>query len=84
MPTRKQASQPRKMSDLMKEMSERLLVNPEAAHSLEAVHVALFFANVAWNECVGLGDERERTKKHLAGHRGRKAGPLERTEDAGH
>ena len=74
MPTRKQASQPRKMSDLMKEMSERLLVNPEAAHSLEAVHVALFFANVAWNECVGLGDERERTRTS-----GRPSRPKSRT-----
>ena len=44
----------RKMSDMMKEMSERLLRNPKAAHSSEAVHVALFFANLAWNECVGL------------------------------
>lgn len=48
-----------KMSDIMKEMSERLFRNPEAAHSPEALHVALFFANVAWNECVGLGAERE-------------------------
>jgi len=62
MPKRKKADQPRKMSDIMKEMSERLLVNPGAAHSPEAVHVALFFANLAWNECVGLGAERERTK----------------------
>ena len=62
MPKRKKADQPGKMSDIMKEMSERLLLNPEAAHSSEAVHVALFFANLAWNECVGLGAERERTK----------------------
>ena len=62
MPKRKQADQPRKMSDIMKEMSERLLCDPEAAHSPEAFHVALFFANLAWNECVGLGAERERTK----------------------
>jgi hypothetical protein len=62
MQKRKKASQTGKMSDIMKEMSERLLLNPEAAHSSEAVHVALFFANLAWNECVGLGAERERTK----------------------
>ena len=62
MPKRKQADQPRKMSDIMKEISERLFINPDAAHSPEAVHVALFFANLAWNECVGLGAERERTK----------------------
>jgi hypothetical protein len=55
-------NQSRKMSDIMKEMLERLLVNPEAAHSPEAFHIALFFANLAWNECVGLGAERERTK----------------------
>ena len=59
---RKKSDQPRKMSDIMKEMSERLLCDPEAAHSPEAFHVALFFANLAWNECVGLGAERERTK----------------------
>ena len=62
MPKQKKADQPRKMSDMMKEMSERLLRDPEAAHSSEAFHVALFFANLAWNECVGLGAERERTK----------------------
>ena len=62
MPKRKKADQPRKMSDIMKEMSERLFRDPEAAHSPEALHVALFFANLAWNECVGLGAERERTK----------------------
>jgi len=53
---------PRKMSEIMIEMSERLLLDPEAAHSTEAVYVTLFFANLAWNECVGLGAEREQTK----------------------
>ena len=52
--------QPQKMSDIMKEMSEQLFHDPGAVHSSEAAHVALFFANVAWNECVGLGSERER------------------------
>ena len=51
--------QPRKMSEIMKEMSERLPRNPDGAPSSEAVHVALFFANVAWNECVGLDHARE-------------------------
>lgn len=51
--------QPRKMSEIMKEMSERLLRHPDAAHSSEAAHVALMFANIAWNECVGLGGVRE-------------------------
>ena len=49
----------RKMSDIMKEMMEQLLRDPKAVPSSEASHVALFFANVAWNECVGLGAERE-------------------------
>ena len=62
MPKRKKSDQPRKMSDIMKEMSDRLFRDPEAAHSSEALHVALFFANLAWNECVGMGAERERTK----------------------
>ena len=51
--------EPRKLSDIMKEMSERLLRDPAAAASSEAAHVALFFANVAWNECVGLDHARE-------------------------
>lgn len=49
----------RKMSEIMKEMSERLLRHPDAAHSSEAAHVALMFANIAWNESVGLGQARE-------------------------
>ncbi len=59
MPKRKEADQPRKMSDIMKEMSERLFRNPDVAHSSEAFHVALFFANAAWNECVGMDHARE-------------------------
>ncbi len=49
----------RKMSDIMKEMSERLLRDPQGNPSSEASHVAVFLANVAWNECVGLGAELE-------------------------
>jgi hypothetical protein len=49
---------PRKMSEIMKEMSEILLRQPSEVPSSEAAHVALFFANVAWNESVGLGDSR--------------------------
>jgi hypothetical protein len=48
-----------KMSEIMKEMSEMLLRQPSGGQSSEAAHVALFFANVAWNESVGLGDSRE-------------------------
>jgi hypothetical protein len=62
MPKRKQAEQSRKMSDIMKEMSEQLFRDPDGAHTPDALHVALFFANLAWNECVGLGAEREGTK----------------------
>lgn len=51
--------QHRKMSEIMKEMSERPLRQPDAAHSSEAAHVALMFANFAWNETVGLGYARE-------------------------
>ncbi len=50
---------PRKMSEIMKEMSEQLLRNPGGVPSSEAAHVALMFANIAWNETVGLGHARE-------------------------
>ncbi len=56
---KKQTDQPRKMSEIVKEMLEVLLRNPKAVPSSEASHVAMFFANVAWNECVGLGAERK-------------------------
>ena len=51
--------QPRKMSDIMKEMSETLLRNPNGEPSAEAAHVALLFANAAWNECVGMDHARD-------------------------
>ena len=51
--------QTRKMSEIMKEMSERLLRNPGGVPSSEAAHVALMFANIAWNETVGLGHARK-------------------------
>ena len=47
------------MSEVLKEMSEVLLRNPCKSPTPEAAVVALFFANVAWNECVGLGHDRE-------------------------
>ena len=49
---------PRKLSEVIKEMAERLLRNPEGEPSSEAMHVALMFANFAWNEAVGLGYPR--------------------------
>ena len=52
-------AEPRKMSEIMKEMSGILLRHPNQVPSSEAAHVALFFANVAWNESVGLADSRE-------------------------
>ena len=51
--------QPRKMSEVMKEMSEQLLRNPSGVPSSEAAHVALMFANIAWNTTVGLGQATE-------------------------
>ena len=48
-----------KMSEMLKEMSESLLRNPHKVPTSEAAHVALFFANAAWNECVGLDHARE-------------------------
>jgi len=51
--------QTRKMSEIMKEMSERLFRNPGGVPSSEAAHVALMFANIAWNETVGLGHARK-------------------------
>jgi hypothetical protein len=49
----------RKMSEIMKEMSEALLRNPGGVPSSEAAHVALLIANIAWNESVGLDHARE-------------------------
>ncbi len=60
---RSMTTEPRKMSDIMQEMAERLIRNPAGTPSSEAVHVALFFANVAWNECVGLDHAREGYRK---------------------
>jgi hypothetical protein len=50
---------PRKLSEIMMEMAEALLRNPGGVPSSEAAHVALFFANLAWNESVGLDHARE-------------------------
>ena len=46
------------MSEIMKEMSETLLRNPGGVLSSEAAHVALLFANAAWNESVGMDHAR--------------------------
>jgi hypothetical protein len=47
------------MSEIMKRMSEQLLRNPTGVPSSEAAHVALMFANIAWNTTVGLGQATE-------------------------
>jgi hypothetical protein len=47
------------MSEIMKDMSQQLLRNPAGVPSSEAAHVALMFANIAWNETVGLVHARE-------------------------
>ena len=52
-------AQPRKMSEIMKEMSGRLLRHPSEVPSSEAAHVALFFANAAWNESIGVAHSRD-------------------------
>ena len=52
-------TEPRKLSEILKEMAESLLSNLCSVPSSEAAHVALCFANVAWNKCVGLGGPRE-------------------------
>jgi len=52
-------AQPRKLSEIMKKMSEMLLRNPSSVPSSEAAHVALLFANAAWNECVGMDHARD-------------------------
>jgi hypothetical protein len=51
--------EPRKLSEIMKEMSVTLLRKPSGVPSSEAAHVALLFANVAWNESVGLDHARD-------------------------
>src|SRR6202162_2221851 len=51
--------QPSKLSEIMMEMSQTLFRNPRRVPSSEAAHVALFFANVAWNESIGLDGARE-------------------------
>jgi len=48
-----------KLSEILKTMAEQVLRDPKAAHSSEAAHVALMFANFARNECVGLDHARE-------------------------
>ena len=52
-------AQPRKMSEIMKEMAETLLRYPSELPSLEAANVALFFANAAWNESIGIAHSRD-------------------------
>ena len=52
-------AQPGKMSEILKEMSERLLRDSGGVPSSEAAQVALLFAHLAWNEGVGLDHARE-------------------------
>jgi hypothetical protein len=47
------------MSAILKEMSQRLLKDPDVVPSREAATIALMFANFAWNETVGLGAPRD-------------------------
>jgi len=50
---------PQKMSEVMKEMAEQLLRDPDTVQSSEVFSLALMFANFAWNECTGLDYPRE-------------------------
>jgi len=43
-----------KMSDIMKEMAQKLLKRPRAEPSAEAAHAALLLANVAWDRATGI------------------------------
>lgn len=52
-------AEPRKMSEMIKEMAEQLLRAPEGSISSEAMHISLMFAHIAWNETVGLVSVRE-------------------------
>jgi hypothetical protein len=47
-----------KMSEIMEDMAQTILRDPDSVSS-EAAHLALFFANVAWNESVGLDHARD-------------------------
>ena len=49
----------RKLSDALKEMARRSLRDPRRLPSADAIQLALILANVAWNECVGLGRPRD-------------------------
>jgi len=55
-------TQQRKLSEIMKELADTLLCSPGGVPSSEAAEVALFFANVAWNESVGMDGNRERCR----------------------
>jgi hypothetical protein len=73
--------QPRKMSEIMKEMAETLLRDPGGVPSSEAAHVALFFANVAWNESVGLDFASEGYRNVWQTIEAEKPGALGRVQD---
>jgi len=45
-------TQPRKMSEIIVEMADRLFRNPDTNHSSEAAQVALLVATIAWNETI--------------------------------
>ncbi len=57
------SNQSPKLSEVMKEMAQRLLRHPEQVPSSESAHVALMFANIAWNESVGMTAARDGYRK---------------------
>ncbi|MDP9350235.1 MAG: hypothetical protein M3P51_01630, partial [Chloroflexota bacterium] len=42
----------RKLSELLKQMAQSILTDPEGEPSAEAAHAALLLAHVAWNRSV--------------------------------
>lgn len=56
----------RKMSDILLEMAKLLLRDPRKDPSSEAANLALFLANAAWNECIGLNDNRKTYRQFWA------------------
>ena len=74
MPKRKKADKPGKMSDIMMEMSDQPLLTQRRSTLRKPGMLPLFFANLAWNECIGLGVEQKQSRTF-----GRRSKPATRT-----
>ena len=73
-------AQPRKMSEIMKEMSEILLRHPSEVPSSEAALSRFFFANAAWNESIGVRSFQRQLPQRLGNDRSRESRTLERVQ----